>query len=210
MAVISPHTFFNNLTSFVSQSRGVLQFNMNGTRNLKAEIAREAGSNADIVEQGIRLLETGLRTKSFTIPGQSFATYDPMSFSGPSRKVAYQPIFTDLNVEFYLAGSTLQEARSLYHTLRAWQHFIAGPIRAANERQYGPTPDVTLFGVAYYKDYVCDIDAYLHTPENKEAIHVKFYDAYPMNLGDIQMSWENSDAPIALSATFAYFYNEPQ
>ena len=213
MTAISPSAFFQGLTTFVSQARGQLWCNIPQQGNLHTGIVNEAGGKIADVSVGMDLLRHGLRTKSFTIPGQSFSTITPLSFSGPERSVAYQPIFTDLNVEFYLIGKTMVEARSLYLTLRAWQSHIAGPVRSGNERQVGPTPDVTRFGVSYYDDCVCDMDAHVYGPDStadNQSIHVKFYKAYPKSLGDIQVSWENPDAPITLSASFAYFYNEPQ
>lgn len=145
-----------------------------------------------------------------TLPPRSLGTYEPISFSGPTRTHAYNQILSDITVEFLLMGNTADEAKSIYHTFAYWHERIAGPNDLGPDRlQYPPHSDITAFNTEYYDNYITDAEVRVFgaTHTDGSLIRMQYFDLYPLEIGATQLAWSAPDAPISLSVTFTYYYS---
>ena len=170
-----------------------------------------------------RLLSDGILAKSVTLPQQSLMLDNGFSYGGPTRKHPLGQQFSDIDVEFLLMGSTVQEARSIYFLFSEWQKLIAGPRNIPSNEV--PRSDSTAFAVEYYDNYVAEADISIFTPsisdsfkqenfyENGGRVSIitnKYSELYPASIGSIFTSWDSTDSPASLSVTFCYYYSTYQ
>jgi len=201
-SIFNPQEFFTNTSHWVSTGRGL--FRLNDTPKVLQD------STDSRIQRGIEVLKRGIVAKSFGIQGQSLATYEDFSYTGPTRKMAYGQIFQDIQVNFILMDEKEEFAAAVYHTITKWQEKIAGP---QNGETGGVRSDSTSFGVRYYDDYVVDATTTIYTPtasKNKPVIEARLTELYPITVGDLQVSWDNPDTPMTFSTTFAYHYIQIQ
>jgi hypothetical protein len=199
--IFDPELFFRQSAHYASQARGLF------TCNPLTNVALDDYIGADIIAQrGFRQLSEGIVTKATQISAQQLATYEATSFIGPTRKVPYGQIFTDIGVEFLMMDATKGNAGSVYSALTKWQEFIAGP----SSRSISSTviSDFTGFGVRYYDEYVTDARIQLFSPtdSDKPELELLLTEAYPITIGSLQTSWDSPDAPLSLQVSFAYHY----
>ena len=190
-----PQEFFTNSANFLSQGRGLFKLNM-----APACLSKPS----DEIAHGLQLLQTGLVTKSFALPAQQLATYEGTTFQGPNRKIAHGIVFGDIGVTFLLMSKEERYVSAIYKTLIAWQLAAAGPL----DPRESVRSDTTQFGVRYYDDYVVDATATIYSPSSETpSITVQYNELFPVTVGDIAVSWDNPDAPVTLTTTFAYHFS---
>lgn len=206
--IFDPQAFFDKTGHFASQGRGL--FTLLGP-------APKVIKKNTVTDMGWKLLTSGLMAKSVQTAGHNLATFEPFSFSGPTRAHAHTQMFGPLTVEFFMMGQSRQEASSIYNTFVLWHEGIAGP-DTVDAQQLGPgnndpVSDSTLFSVAYYEDYTSNAELKIFSPianiggvPTPPVIHNKYFEIYPQAIGGLNTSWESQDAPMTLSVTFEYFY----
>lgn len=216
--LFNPTAFFLKAAYYPSQGRGQFKISaFNPTHVLETA----NGMDSNLIAKGRDALLKGWAAKSFTVPSMQLNTYEAFSYMGPTKKMPYGLQFSDMQVEFYLMGSSVDEARALHYTMSRWVEAIAGPRRTGdssiNDSQM-PVSDSTVFEVEYYTNYVVDAEVFMYTPtgtvtsqtqqiNTQNVIHIKFSELYPIEVGSIQSSWESPDAPATMSVTFAYHYS---
>jgi hypothetical protein len=187
----NPLTFFHNTAAYASQGRGVFFIG-----NLPVIFQNELAAVP-------HLLSNGIAAKGFAVPAQQLGTYEPFSYNGPTTKHAWGQIFTDIDIEFLLIGSSSQEAQDMYRFFTRWQELIAG---TDNTDYITSGSEYDGFSVSYYNDYFTNATAIIHSPSGTPIISVEFREIYPITIGPLQTSWESPDAPISFTVTFTFFY----
>lgn len=209
-ATFNPQEFFIKTAHYASQGRGLFKLTK------PVPVLTNQGS---LVDMGWSLLSSGIVAKSVSMPGYNLATFEEFSYIGPTRKHAHTQIFGSITVEFLLIGSSLEEAKAVYHTFLVWQEKIAGARWGANESDRGAVSDSTFFAIEYYDDYVSEADVQVFPPTispkgadtlPSPIIHNKYREIYPQALGGLTTSWDSQDSPLSLSVTFEFFHTNSQ
>lgn len=217
MANFNPLEFFEKTAQFASQGRGRFQCDLGANHFFGSTVFPEdiapagvvfSASNEDArITLGRKLLSEGLVAKNVSLPSVQLNTYEPFSYMGPTRKVPYGMQFSDLTVEFYLMGRTIEEAGSLHYFFYKWMEGISGPRDLRDDEM--PYSDSTVFDVAYYDSYIADAKIEWFSPHNdsRAVITNKFSELFPIEVSGLQYSWESQDTPVTMSVTFAYHYS---
>ena len=119
------------------------------------------------------------------IPGSNIATTDKdIGF----RSVAYQKIFSDVILGFYVGGD-LRE-------LRFWQDWIDTIIDNQTNVH------------AYYKDYVGNVQITQGNRQQKPVAKWTLHDAYPKQVDPVQLDYGSNDAVMTCNVTITYRYHD--
>lgn len=197
----SSEEFFLQTAHFASQARGT--FELHGiSDDLRNFI--EDGDSLGLI--GLDQLSKGVLTKGVQIGTQQLATIDGMSFAGPTYKVPYSQLFTDITIEFLLMNKDRESAGAIYYALSRWHEFIAGPAR--NTISQSVQSDSTPFAVRYYDSYTAGATISVFSPSSraKPEILVKLTEVYPITIGSLITSWDQPDAPLTCQVGMAYHY----
>lgn len=188
----NPRTFFDKTAHYASQGRG--RFSI-----IKPEKIASGDWNND--------LSTGILAKGFNLGSMQLGTYEPFSYVGPTTKHAYGMTFPDIDVEFYLVGKSIDEARQILNTFINWMEYIAGPTQPNHILS---SSMIDPFTVQYYQNYITQAVGEVFSPSDPQTpiIQITFRELYPVAINPIQTSWESPDAPVSLSVTFCYYYQE--
>ena len=197
--------FFHHTAHYASQSRGIFTIDPRGIASSKLSHHIKGDTRAAL---GFELLGKGILTMSTSIPPQQLSTYSAGSYIGPTRKVPYGQLFTDIDIQFLLMGKHPGDGGAIYYALTKWQEFIAGP---TSEGVAGTViSDFTGFAVRYYNDYVTDATIKVFSPtdgeQNTPEIEILLTEAYPVGIGPLHTAWSSPDTPLSATATFAYHY----
>jgi len=124
------------------------------------------------------------RCEQAELPGKSILTVEDKLY-GPVRKIGYGQMFIDTTMTFICTAEGWEE-KSFFDD---WQNQIVDP----------DTHDAS-----YYEDYTSDIWLRTFTEENKPSYGIKFEEAYPLNVGAVNIGWAQNNEYARLSVTFAY------
>ena len=127
-----------------------------------------------------------LRCESVTLPARNLNTIDRIT-AGPTRKVAVGSTYDTVDMTFILSGNT--EERSLFST---WQNFIVDPSNGSS--------------INYYDNYTGSVDIVTFDKSGNETLKVRMIEAYPVSVGDIQMSWNESNTYATITVSMAFRY----
>ena len=196
----NPLNFFNRLSTYASQARGTFKI-----LNIP-EMWESEASNYPAFDR----LKNGIVATGFTIPTQQLSTYSPFSYNGPTIDVPHTQIFTDLDVQFILTGTSIAEANELYYTFTKWQEEIAG-LKTFSRVSVGDKVPVSLTGDSvflsrYYSDYIVQASMEVYSPSGEKTIEIIYHECYPKTIGSLQTSWESPDVPLSLTVSFGYYY----
>ncbi|SVB24497.1 uncharacterized protein METZ01_LOCUS177351 [marine metagenome] len=64
--------------------------------------------------------------------------------------------------------------------------------------------DPEMYDASYYEDYTTDISLTTYTEGNKSSYGIQFMEAFPLNVGAINLGWSQNNEYARLSVTFAY------
>ena len=118
------------------------------------------------------------------IPGHNIATTDKdIGF----RSIAYQKIFSDVILGFYVAGDLAE--------LKFWQDWIDTIVVKDNPNRHN-----------YYDNYTGEIKVTQENRSGEEIATWTFHDAYPKQIDPIQLDYGTNDAVMTCNATITYRY----
>lgn len=143
---------------------------------------------------------------SATLPGLQYASNEvKMAGYGNTEKRPYAPSFQDVNVTFYNDSDG-----KVMRFLHLWQQSIYNFNDKTN-------PNATARGLvnntfAYpggtngTDGYYGVVDIIHYSEDEKEILSYQLDEAYPINIGDIQVDWNMNDQILKIPVTFAYTY----
>lgn len=134
------------------------------------------------------------RCESVEIPGRTVATSDDQSF-GPSRKFAYDMTYNDLQMTI-IASDDMAE-RYMFET---WLDNIVQPTDLNSGNFKGGL-------LKYYDTYAKGkVKIYQLIDNNQDIAKYELYDAYPIQLSPMNLTWNESDTYQRFSVTMTYRY----
>ena len=118
------------------------------------------------------------------LPGKTMLTVEDKLY-GPVRKIGYGQMFIDTTMTFICTAKGWEE-KAFFDK---WQNDIVDP---------------DLYDASYYNDYTSDILLRTFTEDNQGSYGIKFREAFPLNVGAINLGWGQNNEYARLSVTFAY------
>jgi hypothetical protein len=137
-------------------------------------------------------------TDTTSLPGVSLATSEIRRYGyGPIERKPYAPIFTDTQMSFYGDASGTVH-KFFYKWMTGIVKFDNGIHGKRGYNQLNP------FEVEYKKDYAVDIIITTMDEKERKLMEFKLYDAYPIAMGDIGMSWAETDGFVKIPITLTF------
>lgn len=142
------------------------------------------------------------RADSFAVPGLGFATSDIKRYGyGPNEKKPYAPVYTDVNFSFI--GDKDGKIHKFFYL---WMNSMVNHHKPGSINGIDSTADSAYpYEVEYKNSYKADVMITLFNESGDVSEVVKLHDAYPIFIGDIQYSWNDTDQLVRIPVTFTYF-----
>jgi len=134
-------------------------------------------------KEGYRVKDIELNCNSAQFPAVALGTSEHRT-KGPLRKMPYDQIYTDLNLTFY-NDSSFKEKR-FFDT---WMNKIVN-----NETK----------NYEFYDNYISYVIIAQLNMAGRVTYAVKLEEAYPTNVGEIALSYDNTDQIEIFPVTFTY------
>ena len=141
--------------------------------------------------------------ESANLPGVALATSEIRRYGyGPTEKKPYAPVFTDTTLSFMVDGQGM-----IQKFFASWLGSIVHFSQTPSGKSY-MTGDNMLdpFEVNFKDQYETDILITTVNDNNDDIITYRFKRAFPIFMGDVALSWADSDSIARLPITFT-FYN---
>jgi len=138
--------------------------------------------------------------ESVSLPGISLATSEIRRHGyGPVERKPYAPIFVDTNMTFFgdQAGLVHRFFYTWINSIVKSDNFIGG-----KKSRSGLEP----WHVEYKSEYSTDISIIAIDETERKLMEFKLYEAYPTAMGDIAMSWADTDGIVRIPITFTYHH----
>lgn len=132
-------------------------------------------------------------TESATLPGVALATSSVKRYGfGPEEKKPYLPTFVDVSMSFIGDGKGV-----VYDFFYKWMNSIVRFDKAATA--------ANAFEVEWKNKYATDITITTIDETGSKIIEVVLMKAYPVFLGDIAVSWHDTDSLVKIPVGFTYY-----
>ncbi len=118
------------------------------------------------------------------LPGKTILTVEDKLY-GPVRKIGYGQMFIDTTMTFICTAEGWKE-KTYFND---WQNKIVDP---------------DMYDASYYEDYTTNIYLRTFSEYNKSSYGIKFLEAFPLNVGAVNLGWSQNNEYARLSVTFAY------
>jgi hypothetical protein len=118
------------------------------------------------------------------LPGKTILTVEDKLY-GPVRKIGYGQMFIDTTMTFICTADGWEEKEFFDD----WQNQIVDP---------------DMYDANYYENYITNIHLKTFTEGNQPSYGIIFMEAFPLNVGAINLGWSQNNEYARLSVTFAY------
>lgn len=140
--------------------------------------------------------------ESANLPGIAFATSDIKRYGyGPIEKKPYLPMFTDTTMTFFADGAGVVQS-FFYKWMNGIVKFDGPPYGSV--QNIGGT-SMAPFEVNYKERYSTDILITTVDELNNDIINVRLTEAFPIFMGDVSLSWNDTDQISRIPVQFTYF-----
>jgi len=146
--------------------------------------AKPDGLNSDLQQR----LKFSCHTAS--IPGLSIATTDKDTPQAGYNSIAYQKIYEDVTLVFYVHGDMKE-----IEIFQDWMKLMIHP-----DRNH----------VGFYDDYKSTIEIRNIDRHNKKVLTTTLFEAYPKTMSSIELNYGSENEVMNVSVTFTYRYYEQQ
>lgn len=131
-----------------------------------------------------------VRCDSITIPGRSFSTI-PYRFYGPARNMPYEPIYSGELTASIILSADMKE-RQFFED---WMDLICSRSNYKFE---------------YYENYVTTFEINVLTKQDQQSYRILVEEAYPKQMGDIQMGYDKDNEYLKQDVTFSFRKYTPE
>jgi len=150
-------------------------------------------------QENFKLLQFVCDSANIPSKNLKLLDYQPMNF-GKTSKVPTGMTFGDLNLTFMLD--------SKHKVLKLFELWFQSIINTTSEMagSTGAIGGRTSYELAYKSEYKTDILLrYFSNDDNRKYIEYKFLDAYPVDMGAVELAWESNNqiAKIPVQFTFS-------
>ena len=185
---ISPTTT-NNMAEGIAELR---KYDVGRTAYFKVEIFSNQMTGT---EQGKSL---SYLCHSAELPGESTATVTQKIY-GVTEKFSVMTGYNDVTMAFYTRGSGDEYVRKFF---QQWISFITGRDETINYR--GKAMSETTYNVQYKEDYAGTVKITHYAITGDPLVEVTLFDAFPISINQVPLSWSAQNEAQSLNVTFAY------
>lgn len=134
------------------------------------------------------------RCEATEIPGRTIATTDDQSY-GPTTKFAYEVTYNDINLQIIASEDAAE--RKIFEK---WMDYIVTPISDSNMYSGG--------FVKYYSNYAAGkVIMHQLKDDGTKIMTYTLYNAYPIQLSPMNLTWEESNTYQRFAVTMTYRYH---
>lgn len=138
------------------------------------------------------------RCEATEMPGRTIATTDEQSY-GPTRKFAYDVTYNDINLQI-IASDDMAERKMF----EQWIDKIVTPTNLNNANYKGGL-------IKYYDDYASgQVRIHQLDDQGSKLCTYTLYNAYPIQISAMNLSWEEQNTYQRFSVTMTYRYHTAQ
>jgi len=131
-----------------------------------------------------------------TVPGVTWTTADVRHTGyGNFAKRPTNATFTDVQLQFFVDSDS--------NVMEYFHRWMAN-INNFDRSNAGARNGLDLYHFNYPDEYQAVIDIIVFDDNQKRTTEIKLNDAFPVAIGDQQLSWENTNSLLKLSVTIAY------
>lgn len=138
-------------------------------------------------------------TEQASLPGMSIGSDDQIKRygTGPAEKMPHSIFFADITFNFLADGNG--EILKMFHN---WMRYIVN----FDSRKNGPTGlnNADPYEVGYKDDYAAQIEITVFSEAADKIITYTLNDVFPIFLGEIALSWADTDSIMRVPVTFSY------
>ena len=143
-----------------------------------------------------RVKSLSYMAKNVTIPGKSVGTIDAKRF-GPIYKVANDLIIDTVSMTFMCSADYVE-----HRYFDGWLSGIMGYIEPGTGASDGGNRQ--LYTLSYYEDYVGQVNIIPLDRQGGAAANIQLMQAYPQNVGPIEMAWGDTGEIANFTVTWAF------
>lgn len=132
------------------------------------------------------------------LPGESTATIGQKIY-GITEKFSVMTGYNDITLAFYTRGSGVEISRKYFQD---WLAFMTGRFETVNYK--GKQTVETTYNVQYKDYYTSTIKITHYAITGDPLVEVTLYDAFPVSINQVPLSWSSQNQAQSLNVTFAY------
>lgn len=186
--------FRSSLNKFGGLARSSLFF-------VQIPVPKMMAGNANI-QGGMTSADISLLCEQASLPGVSLTTTEIRRHGyGAVEKKPYSAVFTDQTFNFF--GDNRGGVHQYFYK---WINGIVKTDLNPNVRETLGYNGLSPFEVEYKENYAVDITITCLDDTDQDIIICRLKDAYPIFLGDVSLSWADTDTIMRIPVTFT-FYN---
>jgi hypothetical protein len=164
--------------------------------NLGGLTAQQSATNAETARTLKYWCEVG------QLPGISVATHEVRRYGyGPFERKPTTVTFKDINVTLLSDGNG-----NNWDLFQKWIQYIHNfDLERAGNGRTNTNFGMRIFQTNYKVNYATDIRIKSYDDTGKLKLHIKLCEAYPIFLGDINLSWGDTNSIMRIPLTFTFF-----
>lgn len=140
------------------------------------------------------------RAESVRMPGIVLDPTETRRYGvGPRHKFPTNVTFQDISINF------LEDGRGSVHKFfYRWMSFIFNFSGSSSSFQFGSITNQPSNSVRYKRDYAVPIEIRVYDNNGRKINSITLLEAYPIALGDVNLSWAENNTLMHIGITFAY------
>ena len=170
---------------------------------LRYDVGRSTYFDVQITEKPGTVAKSG-DSKSLTylchtaeLPGEATATVTQKHY-GVTEKFSVMTGYNDITLAFYTRGSGVEISRKYFQD---WLAFMTGRFETVNYK--GKQTVETTYNVQYKDYYTSTIKITHYAITGDPLVEVTLYDAFPVSINQVPLSWSTQNQAQSLNVTFA-------
>lgn len=148
-----------------------------------------------LANAGYDMRNLTIRCENVNLPLPQLLTKDGINRYGygvPER-IPYSAIFADCSLEFIVDRQATQ--------LKFFYDWVNSIVNLKTDR---PIATTDVFEVEYKDNYVCNVTIYVYNELDDKVLECVLDLAYPRNVNDIQLAWQNTNVATPLKIDLSY------
>lgn len=148
-------------------------------------------------------LDLHLYAESVNLPGLNLATSDIRRYGhGPVEKKPYAPIFNDVTVTFIADGGG--DIHKFFYKWMEGIIYSSSPLSGAANGPASRIGGLSAYEVNFKDQYRTDMQIITYNEQNDRIIECSLFNAFPIAVTDVPLSWGDNDQFMTIAVTFTY------
>jgi hypothetical protein len=146
-----------------------------------------------------------MRCDAMVEPGRNVLAAESDYHYGPLIKKAYGSSFSDCAASIILSDDYREKI-----FFEQWQDIVVGNYRTLGTNLTSTNIATDMFDCGYFEDYKGGVSITRYDELGNATYQLDLVDAWPIIVGDINLSWSEGDQIAKMGVTFSYSYYKDQ